>query len=110
MKLNFIKTDRCPICGCSIVQSEWIESEIDGKSLLTHACGGQWEHRKFLCGKEISYSPNFRKEEIKGNCKNDPIYIARLQKIKDDKIKLKKFCEDENIDKDIVDSIKYYIN
>lgn len=110
MNLNFIKTDRCPICGCSIVESEWIEHDIDRKSLLTHCEGGQWEHRKFLCGKEIVYIPNLRIEQLKGNCENDPVYIAHLQKIKDDKIKLKKFCEDENIDKDIVDRIKFYIN
>lgn len=110
MNLKFIKTDRCPVCGCGIVKSEYIEADCDNKSLLTHAYGGQWEHRQFLCGKEIAYSPNFRKEEIKGNCKNDPIYIARLQKIKDDKIKLKKFCEDENIDESIINNIKFYIN
>lgn len=110
MNLKFIKTDKCPICGCNIITSEYIEPEINRKSLRTHACGGQWEHRKFLCGKEVVYIPNFRSEELKGNCENDPIYIARLQKRRDDKIKLKKFCEDEDIDKDIVDRIKFYIN
>ena len=110
MNLKFIKTDRCPICGCSIVKWEWIESDIDGKSLLTHAYGGQWEHRKFLCGKEIVYIPNFSSEQLKGNCVNDPVYIAHLQKIKNDKIKLKKFCEDKDIDKDIVDRIKFYFD
>lgn len=110
MNLNFIETDRCPICGCDIVTSEYIEPECDRKSLRTHACGGQWEHRKFLCGKEVVYIPNFRSEQLKGNCENDPVYIAHLQKIRDDKIKLKKFCEDEDIDKDIVDRIKFYFD
>lgn len=110
MKLNFIKTDRCPICGCNIIISESIEPDIDYKSLRTHSYGGQWEHRTFLCGKEVVYIPNFRSEELKGNCKNDPIYIARLQKIKDDKIKLKKFCEDENIDESIINNIKFYVD
>lgn len=110
MNLKFIQTDRCPVCGCSIVKAEWIEHDIDEKSLLTHCNGGQWEHRKFLCGKEVVYIPNFRSEQLKGNCENDPVYIAHLQKIKDDKIKLKKFCEDEDIDKDIVDRIKFYFD
>ena len=110
MNLKFIETDKCPICGCGIVKSESIEADIDNKSLLTHAYGGQWEHRKFLCGKEVVYIPNFRSEQLKGDCINDPKYIEHLQKIKDDKLKLKKFCEDENIDKDIIDRIKFYID
>ena len=30
MNLKFIKTDKCPICGCSIVKGEWIETTYTG--------------------------------------------------------------------------------
>lgn len=74
MKLNFIETDKCPICGCDIVIEESIETETGRMGIRVHTNGGRWEHRKFLCGKEIIYCPNFRREELKGNCKRAPIY------------------------------------
>lgn len=40
-----------------------------GDNFIGHACGctpgGRWEHRKFLCGCEVGYIPNF--EFGKGN-------------------------------------------
>ena len=52
MKLNFIETDRCPICGCNIVIKESVETEFNSTKIREHASGGRWEYRQFACGCE----------------------------------------------------------
>ena len=80
MELNFIKANRCPICGCNIVIQESVEKEFDSTKIREHVNGGRWEHRKFACGCEICYCPNFRKEEIKKECSFDPKKLERDRK------------------------------
>lgn len=80
MNLEFVKTNSCPVCGCDIVTEETIELSRDRKSIRRHTNGGAWEQRTFACGCRISYCPNFRKEEIKGKCVNDPKYIEMMSK------------------------------
>ena len=85
MKLNYIETDRCPVCGCSIVVGESVETECNSTKIREHSSGGRWEYRRFACGCEIHYSPNFRREEIKKECSLDPKKIKREQKRKEAK-------------------------
>lgn len=99
MNLKYITTKACPICGCTEVIHESVESwNYSGKNTIReHASGGRWEHRHFLCGKKIHYIPNFRKEEFDGRCENDPEVIALLKKNEEDQKKLKEFMKENNI-------------
>lgn len=80
MNLEFVKTNSCPVCGCDIVAEETVELDRDRKGIRRHANGGAWEERVFACGCRVSYCPNFRAEEIKGRCVNDPKYIEMMKK------------------------------
>ena len=80
MKLEYIKTDKCPVGGCGVVIEETVEPDRGGMSIRRHANGGAWEERVFACGCRVSYCPNFRAEEIKGRCRNDPKYIEMMKK------------------------------
>lgn len=80
MKLNYIETDRCLICGCNTVVSEHVETEFNTTKIREHSSGGRWEYRQFACGCEIHYCPNFRKEKIKKECSLDPKKIEREKK------------------------------
>lgn len=80
MNLEFISTDSCPICGCQEVVGEKVDTfaiRNGVPKICEHAHGGKWEHRDFLCGVRISYSPNGGREELSGRCKNDPLLKAR---------------------------------
>lgn len=111
MELRNIKTNKCPICGCTDVVSESVEIDTFSKinKIKVHCNGTRWEHRRFLCGKEICYEPNFSSESIHGNCMNDPEYQAFLKKQKEDKEKLLSFCEKSGISKEITNKIKIYM-
>lgn len=101
MELRNIKTNKCPICGCTDVVSESVEIDTFHR-IKVHCNGTRWEHRKFLCGKEIRYEPNFSNESVHGNCINDQTYQALLKKQKEDKEKLLSFCEENGISKDML--------
>ena len=105
LELINIKTDKCPICGCTEVVSESVETDIFNR-IRVHCDGSFWEHRKFLCGTEICYEPNFGKEFLHGNCVNDPEYQDFLKKQKEDKEKLLSFCEENGISKEITNKVK----
>lgn len=81
--IKSIKTTSCPVCGCTTIVLESIEVEVGSTTVRTHCFGGQWETRKFACGYEVQYTPNFGKERKVISCKNDPKLIAIKQKTKD---------------------------
>ena len=82
MKLLFVKTDRCPVCGCDVVIREDIESTtIGGKTgIREHSNGGRWETRTFACGYRVGYSPNYMREEAEGKCSCDPDLVEQKRK------------------------------
>lgn len=82
MRLRFVETDRCPVCGCDLVVYEEVETEIRGgeRKIREHANGGRWETRVFACGYKVAYCPNFLREEQKDGCKRDPEYLERERK------------------------------
>lgn len=108
MELRNIKTNKCPICGCTDIINESVEVNMF-KEIKTHCNGTRWEHRKFLCGKEISYEPNFTRESVHGNCMNDPTHLAFLKKQKEDKDKLLSFCEENGIGQELTNKLKMYV-
>lgn len=63
------------MCGNSNIISERIEP------LGTHVNGGKYEHRRFACGQEISYVPNFERTELSKYyiCKENNEYKAKME-------------------------------
>ena len=107
--LKNIKTIKCPICGCTEIVEEQIETTcFNEPEIRQHCCGTRWEHRKFLCGYEIEYVPNYSKELVsKGSeCFYNPKVIARKEKEKQDREKLVKILEDNNISQKFIDRVK----
>jgi len=109
--LRNIKTIECPICGCTDIIEESVDTNYYGKSeILQHCNGTRWEHRKFLCGYHVQYEPNFSKEaENKfSECKNSPEVIAIKKKEKQDKENLIKLLNENNISESIIEKVERY--
>jgi len=111
MKLKFIKTEKCPICGCDVVVNEGVEKELHLPKIRQHTNGSTWEHRTFACGCEICYSPNFSREEVRGKCSFDPEMIERDKKRSEARDMLNLEIEKLDVDKEfksrLKDAIKY---
>lgn len=109
MELQNLKTLQCPVCGCTTIIKESVDiSTFNRREVLKHTNGEMYEHRQFLCGMELKYSPNFKEEVVVKECTEDPIVIARIQKEKEDKEKVLQFLSEHNIDDRIVHKIKLY--
>ncbi len=109
--LNSIRTDKCPICGCTEIVEESVNTSNWNKpEVLQHCNGARWEHRKFLCGYKVQYEPNFTKEVVSKNseCCYDPVVIHRKEKEKKDKEELITLLESNNISRLIIDRVKMH--
>lgn len=80
MELRYIKTNRCPVCGCDSVIKESVEKEIGSTKIREHSNGGRWEYRQFACGCEIHYCLNFQNETIKKECPLTPKLVEQKKK------------------------------
>lgn len=84
MDFKNLKETSCPICGCTIIESENIEIDTYGNSpkVRTHCNGQRWEHRTFACGQRVSWSPNGNHSELSKFyvCRMNPEYIERKRK------------------------------
>lgn len=98
MNLTFIKTTKCPICGCDVVIRESVDTEYNSSKIRKHVMGGMWEHRQFACGYGISYCPNFRREEIEYDCLFDPEKLEIERKRDDAKNALYDVIEKLSVD------------
>ena len=62
--LVHINATICPDCECSTVESEGRNNQH---------CSGEWnEHRRFRCGLELKYTPNFHRVEVAKPCPRSP--------------------------------------
>jgi hypothetical protein len=97
--LKFIRTDKCPICGCTEIVEEKIEFSVWGekREIRRHINGSKWETRKFLCGYEINYSPNFEREEKVYDCIYNPEIKKQKQIINENLAKIKDFVNSKKI-------------
>lgn len=111
MQLAYIKTDRCPVCGCAIVVSESVETEINSDKIRVHSNGYRWEYRRFACGYETHFSPNFVKEYAKKECSLDPKKLERETKRSEAKnalyVAIKKLDVDEEYKSRLWNAIIY---
>ena len=80
MNLSFIKTNKCPHCGCSFIVREEVQTNTNYRGeveIRRHAHGGHWETRAFACGLAIKYSPNFEREEQASQCTKSKEYMDK---------------------------------
>ena len=71
MNLQLIKDEVCPEC----------RSEVVAESCLNRHCNGQgFEVRRFACGCELAWSPNFERMEVNSRCPKRPDAVARRAK------------------------------
>lgn len=110
--LNYVKTSKCPVCGCNIVISETIDTEIGQERVLEHCHGGRWETRNFICGMTIKYIPNFSREQYdEMSCKNNPKFVElKLRKTKmyeDTETFINGLIQDDNFREVLLDRIRY---
>lgn len=83
MKFQHLKTERCPHCGSEAV-GDFYEVSIYSKprKINVHSNGQRLEIRKFLCGLEIRWSPNFN-HEVESEyhaCQNSAVVIEKNKK------------------------------
>lgn len=64
--LKYVKTTKCPICGCEEIVREEVGT-MNGQ-ISYHCNGTRWETRGFACGYIVRYVPNFCAEEVVGKC------------------------------------------
>lgn len=105
MELKHIKTNKCPICGCSEVIMESVDREWNGDGILYHTNGGRWETREFACGYKVQFVPNFGHEKVRKKCSHDSDELLKKIKHRDDCDKLINFINENNIGNDVVRSV-----
>jgi hypothetical protein len=93
MHLEDIKDEVCPICGSEAIYEQ---------KKLKHSNGHWNESRRFACGAQIDFIPNFMRSELSKlyQCKNDPDYIEMLSKRKKAKKSLQSYIEELDVDDD----------
>ena len=110
MELKNITTTACPVCGCTEIVREAIRHSTGYDfvpKIQVHANGGVWESREFLCGKSVSYIPNYHREEFGGTCFYDPEVIKMKEKRKADKEKVLKFCAENDIEDSVIRQLRF---
>ncbi|MBQ2886473.1 MAG: hypothetical protein IJE43_22365 [Alphaproteobacteria bacterium] len=107
MKLIYIKKKKCPICGCGEIVSEGIETERN--QIKIHTNGERWEYRRFLCGRGVVYDPKISMEYEKGQCNNDPKYIAMLKLETKERQEILYFCKENGISEYTINKIKHHL-
>jgi len=91
-------SEACDECGCMVVISESIETEIvNAMKIRKHVNGQQWERRKFLCGKVIGWVPNFESQQTHSRCENTEDFQIAKNKVNKISEQIKKLEEKRKI-------------
>ena len=109
MELKYIREMACPVCGCTIIVKESIETS-SGK-IRTHCNGERWEHRQFVCGQELAHNPGARHTEIctYNVCTNNETYKAAQKNREEATKELHKYIDSLNISDSVKKSWKGWI-
>ena len=78
MKLQHLRTSKCPECSCKTVIQEEIKSFAG--AIRIHCNGNHGEKRTFICGKIIEYVPALKRDEEISECRLTKKYLARQRK------------------------------
>lgn len=104
MKLTQIKEEYCSDCGSRVV------AESQDRQ---HTNGHYNESRRYACGKEVAFSPNFMKVEVENPCPKSSKERAIKEKRKRASKKIIDMVNKLKIDKEwkkqILNSMKYIL-
>lgn len=89
MTLEYIKADSCPICQAATVAESCERCHTNGEG---------FERRKFACGMELSWSPNFSRLETSSQCPKDVNTVRKVAKQKAAKLALQEFLANLDVD------------
>lgn len=103
MDLKYVKTEKCPICGCSVIVSEYVDN--NGNEIRKHTNGQIWETRYFLCGYITRYNPCFSAEEVVSHCSRNPEIIERRNKIKKFAENMEEILKSADVDDHVKDRV-----
>lgn len=95
LSFHHIQSDRCPTCGCTTVVEEGV-GYLAGE-VYKHANGQRWEHRSFVCGARVEWSPEKKGEIVADACQANPIAQRNHQKILDAQDHLLVFLRDLDV-------------
>lgn len=111
MNLKYIKEEICPVCGCDLIIEESIEKDAFRLKYMEHCNGGRWEHRKFACGQELEYIPNFNKTALSkySKCTNNKEYELKIEKQKIAKEQIQEFIKNLDVDKEFKEGATRYL-
>ncbi len=90
MQLEHIKIEVCPDCGAKPIREEKDRQHTNG----------HWnESRRFACGADLSYSPNFKSIKVETECPTNPNrlhFLAARKKALENvrKVMAKQKCDD----------------
>lgn len=112
MQLHDVTTTACPVCGCTDIVSESIETSnigVLGPQIHRHVNGGRWESRTFLCGYTTKYIPNFTRENKERDCRHNPEILERNARRKEAHDKVVSFIGTLDIDAAYRQTLEYEI-
>ena len=98
MDLKEIKVSACPHCGADIVCE---------RRYSKHTNGHYNEERRFSCGYTLTFSPNFMKTNITGECEQTIEYEEKMKKRRAFDERLKKYINKADIDQEYKNRILY---
>lgn len=85
MQLRHVHTAACPTCGETEVVEERVQvaEGSDGRrEVRSHSNRARWEHRRFLCGYGVVWTPNFHRDEQEYRCPKAPD-VSKRKKVFD---------------------------
>src|SRR5512139_1698269 len=109
MQLQHIKTERCPKCLTTIIVNETVNYDPLRGEICTHTNGGRWETRVFACGFSVHWTPNFRIEEERSECKMDAAYAKKQQAREAARRAVQDFIDTLQVDADYRDHLKRFL-
>lgn len=71
MRLHHIFEEVCSVCEARVLSEEQVGQ---------HTSGQWFEIRKFICGRKVSYSPNFLRIEVIEECPTHPSSVEKFKK------------------------------
>lgn len=84
IQFRHLKVGACPTCGERTVVAERVEVSTYGlktPEIRQHTNGQRWEHRRFLCGCEVEWVPNYEAAWVSVVCPQNPTLIETNKKI-----------------------------
>lgn len=82
VKFKHLKINECNTCGETTVVSDSIDMSYDEREIRYHTNGQRWERRRFLCGLEVTWTPNYENVRVTALCKKHKA-VEQVEKLRE---------------------------